>query len=87
MIIFTKYHGPTNTRGGRISADAPGWGLPRVYISYPHEKSGVDCHAEAVRALMKKAGINSESFRVESILGGYAFFTDTGFKLIINSEG
>lgn len=73
MIILTKYHGATNTRGARISAHAPGWGVPIVYVSYPYEKSGAECHAEAVRALMQKIGISSEKFRAFPIPGGYAF--------------
>lgn len=86
MIVFTKYHGPSNVRGSRISAHAPGWDLPRVYVPYPHHKSGMDCHAEAVRALMKKAAINYERFRVDPIPGGYAFSTGYGPSLAINSK-
>lgn len=87
MLIFTKYHGATNTRGARISAHAPGWGLPRVYVPYPHEFTGAECHAQAVRAFMQKAGINREDFRVESIPGGYVFSTETGFLINLNSGG
>lgn len=80
MIIFTKYHGPGNVKGSRISAHAPGWNLPRVYIPYPHEKSGAECHAEAVKALLKKAGKIGGFYRVESIPGGYAFMPDAGYQ-------
>lgn len=50
--IQTKYHGPTNTRGSRLSATADGWG--RAYIDYPHQFSGARAHFEAVLALMAK---------------------------------
>ena len=50
--ILTKYHGPTNTRGSRITAtDGDG---NRVSIPYPHHESDNDKHAAAVRALMEK---------------------------------
>jgi len=50
--IITKYHGPTNSRGSRISATAEGVG--RIYIGYPHELSGEDCHKAAAIALCNK---------------------------------
>lgn len=56
--IFTKYHGPTNTRGSRISAsDEDG---NRITISYPHELSGEDVHRKAAQALCDKMGWTGE---------------------------
>jgi hypothetical protein len=50
--IFTKYHGPTNTRGSRISAsDEDG---NKVSIPYPHELSGEAVHRKAADALCAK---------------------------------
>lgn len=50
--IFTKYHGPTNFKGSRISAsDSDG---NRVVISYPYELSGEDVHRKAAQALCDK---------------------------------
>lgn len=50
--IITKYHGPTDFKGSRISAsDEDG---NRVTISYPHELSGEACHRAAAEALCKK---------------------------------
>lgn len=51
--VTTKYHGPTNTRGARISAsDGDG---NRVTVPYPYEKAtGEDAHSDAVRALCTK---------------------------------
>ena len=47
--IITKYHGPTNTRGSRISAtDSDG---NRVSISYPYDR---DPHRAAAAALCAK---------------------------------
>ena len=50
--IETTYHGPTDTRGSRITAtDGDG---NRVSISYPHELSGEACHRHAARKLCAK---------------------------------
>jgi len=50
--IFTKYHGPTNYKGSRISAaDEDG---NKVTISYPHELSGEAVHRKAAEALCAK---------------------------------
>lgn len=52
--IQTTYHGPTDTRGSRISAsDTDG---NRISIPYPHEYSGAECHAQAALALCRKMG-------------------------------
>lgn len=50
--IQTRYHGATNTRGSRISATAEGG--HRIYISYPHELSGAECHAAAAVELCRR---------------------------------
>lgn len=53
-VIFTKYLGPTNTRGGRIKAWAKSGGKLSVTISYPHELSQSQAHASAAIALCNK---------------------------------
>lgn len=61
--IFTKYHGPTNYKGSRISAsDDDG---NRVTISYPYELSGEAVHRAAADALLKKMSWDGE------IVGGW----------------
>jgi len=50
--IICKYHGPTNTRGSRISASDSDHN--RISISYPHELSGEDVYRAAAEALCKK---------------------------------
>jgi len=50
--IRTRYHGPTNTRGSRISAiDGDG---NRVSISYNHASNSDNLHEVAAYTLMKK---------------------------------
>lgn len=51
--ILTKYHGPTNTRGSRISAEADGWG--KVFVSYDHSLSGDAVRWVAAERLLQKA--------------------------------
>jgi hypothetical protein len=50
--IVTKYHGPTNFKGSRITAsDQDG---NRITISYPYELSGEACYRKAAQALCNK---------------------------------
>lgn len=50
--IVTKYHGPTNCKGSRITAsDEDG---NRITISYPYELSGEAVHRKAAEALCQK---------------------------------
>lgn len=61
IAIHTKYIGPTNTRGSRIKAYTASWGDRKGFeatIAYPHELSGEACHFEAVKALVKKNGLD-----------------------------
>jgi hypothetical protein len=68
--IFTKYHGPTNFKGSRISAsDSDG---NRVTISYPYELSGEAVHRAAADALCKKMNWTGELVG-GSLKNGYVF--------------
>jgi len=53
QAIVTKYHGPTNTRGSRISAQSAGG---RVSVSYDHELTSGQNHAKAAATLAAKLG-------------------------------
>ena len=53
QTIETKYHGPGNVRGSRISATASGGG-GRVMLSYDDELNDTDNHKAAALALMAK---------------------------------
>ena len=72
--IFTKYHGPTNTRGSRISAsDQDG---NRITISYPYELSGEAVHRKAADALCTKMHWTGK-LTGGSVRNGYVFvFSD-----------
>lgn len=54
--IQTRYHGPTNTRGARISAFTPDG--QKVTIPYDHGAS--DSHEQAFLALCRKLGWEGE---------------------------
>jgi hypothetical protein len=68
--IFTKYHGPTNCKGERISAsDQDG---NKVFIPYPNQFCGEAAYAEAAKALCAKMGW-SGSMAAGGLKDGYVF--------------
>lgn len=68
--ILTRYHGPTNFKGSRISAfDSDG---NRITISYPHELSGENVHRKAAETLRDKMKWEGEMVG-GAIKDGYAF--------------
>ena len=77
--IFTKYLGPTNTRGGRIKAWAKSGGKLSVTINYPHELSQSDAHAAAARALCERM-----NWRPVALHRGYAH--GDGYVFVMGAE-
>ena len=76
--ITTKYHGPTTTRGSKISAsDKDG---NRVYISYDYALNSEDAHRKAAVALCSTMNWSGADTMVcGSIKNGYVFvFTERG---------
>jgi len=77
QAIETRYHGPTNNKGSRISARTPGGA--RLFISYPHEFSGIDCHAEAAEKLarqlewIKSEDVFADHFAPGALRDSYVF--------------
>lgn len=68
--IITKYHGPTNYKGSRITAtDEDG---NRATISYPYELSGEAVHRKAAQALCDKMGWQG-TLAGGSLKHGYVF--------------
>lgn len=53
QAIRTRYHGPTNTKGSRISAQCE---AGRIYVPYNHALSAFGNHATAARELLAKLG-------------------------------
>lgn len=55
--IRTRYHGPTNSRGARISAYREGWSdIPaeRIYVNYNYGFAPDMNHATAAQAFLDK---------------------------------
>jgi hypothetical protein len=57
--ILCTYHGPTDSRGSRITASSD---TCRVSVPYPHELSGQACYRVAAEALAKKMGWDTPSY-------------------------
>lgn len=71
--ITTRYHGPTNTRGARISArDLDG---NRATISYPYDLSGEAVHRAAADQLCAKMGWTGRLVG-GAVARGYVFVFD-----------
>jgi len=70
QAIITKYLCPTNTRGARIKATCA---AGSVTIDYPHELSGMDCHAKAAYALLAKMHWGYKLMGGQLPSGDYAF--------------
>lgn len=78
FTIITKYIGPTNFRGGRISArtgdNRPSTGKPdRLTISYHYSSRTEALHAEAAKALAERLGLSRRLWVAGSIDGGFCF--------------
>ena len=81
FAITTKYHGPTNHRGSRISAtvqDDSGWKV-KATVGYDHSLSGDDVFRKAAIALCEKLTAmgmtwsNPDNLISGTIPGGYVF--------------
>ena len=68
--IKTKYHGPTNFKGARISASN---GTERVSIPYPYELSSFEAHKRAAIKLITEQGYGGGKFFAGEIAGGWVF--------------
>lgn len=88
VAIVTKYHGPTNYRGSRITASVPSRIADRdldqptnplhqpshwrLTIPYPYELSGEACHRKAAHALADRLGWTG-TLVAGALADGYAF--------------
>ena len=59
QAFITKYHGPTNTRGSRISAKCA---AGTIYMSYRHELDIEENHIAAAEILRAKLGWDKDFY-------------------------
>lgn len=71
QAIVTKYHGPTNSRGSRVSATA---GPGRLYFAWDHALDVTENHAVAARMYAEKFGwLDSSDFVGGGTEEGFVF--------------
>jgi hypothetical protein len=75
QAIMTKYHGPGNVRGARLSAMSED-GI-RVYVDYPDQLNGPTCHWQAAAALCRKLGWSGR-YIAGATPGGWVFVPAEG---------
>lgn len=92
FTIETAYHGPTDTRGSRISATCKrdSGRTYRKFCDYRHELDSADNHtacAAALMTVMEKdlAYIDAEPLRI--VARGYGGRSDSGYHFIVNRGG
>lgn len=83
QAIVTKYHGPTNTRGSRITARAE---AGAVTVDYDHALNAGENHLAAALRLAEKLDWKGEWFGGGLPSGGYCFVCadhapDSAFKV------
>lgn len=71
MKITTKYHGPTNTKGSRISATVENG--KRIYMAYDYELSEVQNHDKALKLAQFKFSSPGKVSILESTKTGYIY--------------
>ena len=81
QAIVTKYHGPTNTRGSRISATAE---AGRISLSYDHALNWTDNHVAAARKLADRMGWTVEA-GYPALVGG-ALPGNAGYCFVMRAE-
>lgn len=75
--IITKYHGPTNARGSRVSAKAD---AGKVILNWDHALNADDNHAAAARALACRLGWTGE------YIGGHLPQSNPAYMCFVRQE-
>ncbi len=75
--ILTKYHGPTDTRGSRISAQTADTGTRRrVTVAYKYNLSSFENHTAAARELAERLGHDDTRWHAAATDKGYVFVAE-----------
>jgi hypothetical protein len=83
QAIVTKYHGPTNTRGARISATTCS-GL-RHYYPYAYNLDSEGNHRHAAQKMAEHLGWDGD-WRGGAIDGAYVFVKNDGALFTISPD-
>jgi hypothetical protein len=59
QAIRTRYHGPTNSKGSRFSAQCE---AGRIYVPYDYALNSDENHEAAAKALAKKLGWDTDRY-------------------------
>jgi hypothetical protein len=82
QAIVTKYHGPTNYKGSRISARAE---AGRIVVPYDHALNISDNHKAAAQALAERLGwVMHKGYPP---LAGGALPANAGYCFVMPREG
>jgi hypothetical protein len=90
LAITTKYHGPTNSRGSRISASVQNGDFKkRIYIGYPYELSptGDAVYRAAAEAMCQ--ALQGEGYRYakpDQMISGFHNGKDYGYIFVFTPE-
>lgn len=75
QAIKTKYHGPTNSKGSRISASCE---AGRIYMPYNHALGLYENHATAAALLIEKLGWGAHQYVGGQFEHDYYWCADMG---------
>lgn len=78
QAITTKYHGPTDHRGSRVTAKCD---AGRITVPWDHSLDSTENHAAAVRALIHKLGWNGTFYLGGTSDGYVAVWAEKGARI------
>ncbi len=71
QVIITKYHGPGNSTGARISATSSNGA--RTYTPYDYSLDTINCHIIAAKNLVERLDWKQQEYAIGSLKKGYVF--------------
>lgn len=83
QALVTKYHGPTDRKGTRISATSAS-GI-RVYLSYDHSLDLDDNHNAAALALARKLAWTRWPYTRGSLRNGYVYVPSAAAAIALSA--
>ena len=83
QAIVTRYHGPTDTKGTRVSATAE---AGRIYVAWDYSLDTNTNHARAAETLARKFGWTGK-FVAGGTRDYCAFVCDDGDGFTVDAEG